>query len=43
MTQEEFISILKEEEYSYEVEGDRIVVTGGGCMLLLGLRIGVVI
>jgi hypothetical protein len=29
MTQKEFISILKEEEYSYDVEGDLIVVTGG--------------
>jgi hypothetical protein len=30
MTQEEFIEILKEEGYSYEIEGDRIVVTYGG-------------
>jgi len=27
MTQEEFISILDKERYSYEIEGDKIVVT----------------
>jgi hypothetical protein len=27
MTQEEFIEILKEKDYSYEIEGDNIVVT----------------
>ena len=29
MTQEAFIAILDEEGYSYEIEGDRIVVTYG--------------
>ena len=29
MTQEEFIKVLDEEGYSYEIEGDRIVVTYG--------------
>ena len=27
MTQEEFIEVLEEEDYSYEIEGDQIVVT----------------
>jgi hypothetical protein len=27
MTQEEFIEILKEKDYSYEIQGDKIVVT----------------
>ena len=27
MTQEEFIEILKEEGYSYDIEGDKLVVT----------------
>ena len=27
MTQEEFIEILDKEDYSYEIEGDKIVVT----------------
>ena len=30
MTQEEFIAILDEKEYSYEIEGDRIIVTHNG-------------
>ena len=29
MTQEEFIAILDEKGYSYEIEGDKIVVTNG--------------
>jgi hypothetical protein len=29
MTQKEFIEILKKKKYSYEIEGDQIVVTGG--------------
>ena len=29
MTREEFIKVLDEEGYSYEIEGDRIVVTYG--------------
>ena len=29
MTREEFIKVLKKEKYSYEIEGDRIVVTYG--------------
>ena len=27
MTREEFIKVLKKEKYSYEIEGDKIVVT----------------
>jgi hypothetical protein len=27
MTQKEFIKVLKKEKYSYEIEGDKIVVT----------------
>ena len=30
MTQEEFIEILDGEDYSYEIEGDKIVVTHRG-------------
>jgi len=37
MTQEEFIEILKEEGYSYEIEGDRIVVTDRGTVDLNSL------
>jgi hypothetical protein len=37
MTQEEFISILDEKGYSYEIEGDRIVVTHGGVVDLLDI------
>jgi hypothetical protein len=29
MTQEEFIKVLEEKGYSYEIEGDRIIVTCG--------------
>ena len=28
MTREEFIGVLEEEGYSYEIEGDKLVVTG---------------
>ena len=30
MTQEKFIKVLKSEEYSYEIEGDKIIVTDEG-------------
>jgi len=30
MTQKEFIKVLNRENYSYEIEGDRIVVTHRG-------------
>ena len=30
MTQEEFIGILDNEGYSYEIEGDKIIITGDG-------------
>ena len=33
MTQEEFISILDKKSYSYEIQGDKIVVIGGGVSL----------
>ena len=29
MTQEEFIKVLKENDFSYKIEGDKIVVNGG--------------
>ena len=34
MTQEEFIKVLKKEKYSYEIEGDKIVVTSKGYVYL---------
>ena len=34
MTREEFISILDEKGYSYEIEGDKIVVTEDGHVYL---------
>ena len=34
MTQEEFIKILDKKRYSYEIEGDRIVVTEDGYVYL---------
>ena len=34
MTREEFIEILKRKRYFYEIEGDRIVVTYEGSVLL---------
>jgi hypothetical protein len=44
MTQEEFIQILDEKRYSYEIEGDKIVVTHKGYVFfrsLTGLPSGV--
>ena len=37
MTQEEFIAILDEEGYSYNIEGDKIVVTHNGRVYLKSL------
>ena len=37
MTQEEFIEVLDKKEYSYEIEGDKIVVTGKGDIWLESL------
>jgi hypothetical protein len=37
MTQEEFIKILDKKRYSYEIEGDRIVVTEDGYVWLESL------
>ena len=34
MTQEEFIQVLDKENYSYEIEGDKIIVTHEGCVNL---------
>jgi hypothetical protein len=34
MTQKEFIKILKKEKYSYEIEGDKLVVTHEGGVYL---------
>ena len=34
MTQEEFIAILDEKRYSYEIEGDKIIVTHEGVVYL---------
>ena len=34
MTQEEFIKILKRKKYSYEIEGDKIIVTHKGSVHL---------
>ncbi len=34
MTQKEFIEILKENDYSYEIEGDKIIVTHKGSVWL---------
>ena len=38
MTREEFIKILDEEGYSYEIEGDKIVVTYEGAVYLISLK-----
>ena len=38
MTREEFIEILDETRYSYEIEGDKIVVTHKGYVDLLSLK-----
>jgi hypothetical protein len=37
MTQEEFIKVLNREKYSYEIEGDQIVVTHKGGVYLNAL------
>ena len=37
MTQEEFIEILAGEGYSYEIEGDKIIVTNEGTVYLTAL------
>ena len=37
MTREEFIEILKEKDYSYEIEGDKIIVTENGNVWLESL------
>jgi hypothetical protein len=37
MTQEEFIKKLKREDYSYEIEGDKVVVTDEGSVYLNSL------
>ena len=34
MTQKEFIEVLKEEGYSYEIQGDKIIVTSKGNVYL---------
>ena len=34
MTQEEFIKVLNREKYSYEIEGDKIIVTSKGNVYL---------
>ena len=34
MTREEFIKVLKKEKYSYEIEGDKVVVTHNGYVFL---------
>ena len=39
MTREEFIEILKRKRYFYEIEGDRIVVTYKGSVLLDSLSL----
>jgi hypothetical protein len=37
MTREAFIKVLKKEGYSYEIEGDKVVVTGEGFVYLRSL------
>ena len=37
MTQEEFIKVLNKEKYSYEIEGDKIIVTSKGYVYLQSL------
>ena len=37
MTQKEFIEVLKEKDYSYEIEGDKIIVTSKGNVHLYAL------
>ncbi len=38
MTQEQFIEVLNKEGYSYEIEGDKIVVTGNRHLFLGKLK-----
>ena len=38
MTQEEFIEVLEEKRYSYEIEGDKIIVTQDGNVYLSSLE-----
>ena len=38
MTQEEFIKKLDKKGYSYEIEGDKIIVTHGGDIMLNSMR-----
>ena len=35
--EEEFIKLLDDNEYSYEIQGDKIIVTGGGSVWLTSL------
>jgi hypothetical protein len=37
MTREEFTQILDRKDYSYEIEGDKIVITGDGIVILRSL------
>ena len=37
MTREEFVEVLKGKGYSYEIQGDKIIVTGGGGVNLYSL------
>jgi hypothetical protein len=39
MTQKEFIKVLDKKDYSYEIEGDQIIVTHGGSVLLDSLSL----
>ena len=38
MTREEFIKVLDREDYTYEIEGDKIIVTGGNSDGYVSLR-----
>ena len=38
MTREEFIAVLKENGYSYEIQGDKIVITHSGWIDLRSLE-----
>jgi hypothetical protein len=37
MTQKEFIKVLDNKRYSYEIVGDKIVITHKGIVILIGL------
>jgi hypothetical protein len=39
MTQEEFIKVLDKKDYSYEIVGNKIIVTHGGSVLLDSLSL----